>query len=265
MVRLSTNVDEYSDMLLFSATGIGPCTRPANFAADSKGDVRDAVRLQYAHKTKVNPLRLKDLGEDMDNLPIVAMKLGYNLEWLSPQMRVMWEQVRLRHSSAMTNITPADVSATPRRGQRRPALALADASADASPTTPIAAPGAVTPVARRQADRIIDVGEPAVLPAEPVAAWSVPVLRLPRLPGRRNAVPIAPAGDGDDFDGVGLAAAPADIPVGGDGGVEAEIALNDIPPLFAGQHVDDVGSDHDESPRHSDDGGDGGDRSVDID
>ena len=134
MVRLSTIVDEYSDMLLFAATGIGPCTKPANFAAESKGAVRDAVRLQYAHKMKVTPLRLRDLGEDLDNLPIVAMKLGYHVEWLSPQMKVMWEQVRSRHSGQMTNLAP-DLADTPRRGGfgRRPALAIGDAS---SPTTP---------------------------------------------------------------------------------------------------------------------------------
>ena len=206
MVRLSTIIDEYSDMLLFASTGIGPCTKPSNFAADSKGAVRDAVRLQYAHKIKVAPLRLRDLGDDMDNLPIVAMKLGYNVEWLSPQMKVMWEQVRLRHSSAMTNLTDSSISSTPRRAGRRLALAIGDA------VTPLAARGEVDP----------DEAEPAVLPEAPAAAWSVPRLRLPRLPDRRPAAPVAPAGDDDDDDGDVVPAAAAGN--GGNAGGDAEVA-----------------------------------------
>lgn len=265
MIRLSTISDEYTDMILFVSTGIGPVTKPGNFAAESKGEVRDAARSQHAHKMKLAPQRLRDLGEDLDNLPIVAMKLGYHVEWLSPQMKEMWEQVRSRHSAAMCDI-PA---AAPRRGfgGQRQSMALTDAAAPSTPQTP-GTPA--TPEAARHIHRVEGAEEPMLgFPAAAPVAWSVPALRLPRLPGgRRNAAPIAPADDDDDDDDHGRggpAAAHAVQQLGGGGQAVARLDL-----LVGAPHLED-GDDSDGSPRSgagrhdADNSDDGVDRSVDLD
>lgn len=67
---------------------------------------RQGERLVYSVKVKLRkqPERLRHLTDDLDNLGVVAMRLGYVAEWLSPGLRQQYEAARLRAGFTMPSM-----------------------------------------------------------------------------------------------------------------------------------------------------------------
>ena len=91
MVRLSQLSEEETDWLLYCVASISPVTKPADFGTDTKGQTRRNVAQQYRAMMKRNPSRLGQLSEELDNVGTVAMKLGYEPDWLSPELRAQYD------------------------------------------------------------------------------------------------------------------------------------------------------------------------------
>ena len=220
-MRLSQLTDEETDLLLFIVAGINPATKPTDMAASNKGGARDAAREQHICKMSKHRGRLQHLTDELDNLPAVAMRMGYSPEWLSPELRAQYEAARLRG-------VPNDHHG---RQAERPPAAERPVPALVAPAPPPAIPEVVPAdrVLRRRTSLPIEdrrrpegaavpmvvAGPPA--PREeavgrPVVGWNLPALELPPLPGA-GAVP---------------AHAPAP-PVVEEGGLEA-----DVEEVFAG-------------------------------
>ena len=85
---------EQLDLLLYIVTGISPATRPHDFGANCKRDAQKMCRQQHLQQIKRQPGRMDQLTDDLDNLPVVAMRLGYQPEWLSPALRQAYFQSR---------------------------------------------------------------------------------------------------------------------------------------------------------------------------
>ena len=87
MVRTSQLCEEEVDCLIYVLCGVLPDTRMHDIGCYTKGEVRDALRTQYQVKNKKNPNRLQVLGSELDNLVLVAHKLGYPMRLFSPNAR----------------------------------------------------------------------------------------------------------------------------------------------------------------------------------
>ena len=94
MMTLAQLTCEQLDLLLYIVTGISPATRPHDFGANCKRDARKMCRQQHLQQIKRQPGRMDQLTDDLDNLPVVAMRLGYQPEWLSPALRQAYFQSR---------------------------------------------------------------------------------------------------------------------------------------------------------------------------
>ena len=135
MMTLAQLTCEQLDLLLYIVTGISPATRPHDFGASCKRDARRMCRQQHLQKLKRQPGRMDQLTDELDNLPVVAMRLGYQPEWLSPALRQAFIQSR----SAM-NAPPAIGSGTGCNGGGAPPALVAPAAV--APVAPAAvAPG----------------------------------------------------------------------------------------------------------------------------
>ena len=75
MVRITQLDDEMVDLLLFILSGVLPNTRIVDLGVETKGQARAAVRSQYMVKMKKNQSRLNIMSEELDNLPMVALRL----------------------------------------------------------------------------------------------------------------------------------------------------------------------------------------------
>ena len=76
MVTVAQLGEEQVDLLLFVLAGVLPSTRVSDMGAVTKGDARGVVRRQYQVKLRKNATRLSHLSEELDNLPMVAMRMG---------------------------------------------------------------------------------------------------------------------------------------------------------------------------------------------
>ena len=94
MMRLSQLTDEQVDLLLYICTGISPLTRPNDMGATDKRHARVMAHQQHAVKIERQPTRLQQMSDEMDNLASVAMRLGYAAEWLSPELRQVYDRGR---------------------------------------------------------------------------------------------------------------------------------------------------------------------------
>ena len=161
MVRVSQLDAEDIDLLLFILTGVGPDTKPHSLGSSTKGEVRLSLMLIYETKLRKSPNRLKMISDELDNLLVVGMRMGYRFQWLSNKYK---EMVRMMQAGAgLHAIAP-----------RNPA-ALEDASDDAQPALADARPLAIE-------DR------PAVMEPSTPSPTSTPKAKR----SRRNAAPSPP-------------------------------------------------------------------------
>ena len=190
MLRLSQLSDEEIDLLLYILTGISPMTRPVDLGAGTKREAREAARLQSQVKARKQPERLRHLTEDLDNLGVVAMRLGYAPEWLSPDLRRQYNAARERAGMAQQSMWTGGIGDTPKKA----ALAIENPEAEAEPEPPVVtAPPA--PKKRSAAEAFgarakACPSKPVAQPAEPVenspinVSWQVPALNMTRLTPR---------------------------------------------------------------------------------
>ena len=87
MATISQLGEEEVDFLLFIATGISPRTRPGDLGVRTKGEAMKTVAQQYRAKMRRNPSRLNMLSEELNHLGLTAMKMGYDVRWLSDELR----------------------------------------------------------------------------------------------------------------------------------------------------------------------------------
>ena len=92
--------EEAIDMMMWIVCGIAPHTKPSNFGCDCKAAVRRQAKEQSDSRRASQPGRLNLLSEDWDNVPAVAMKLGYREEWLNPTTFAAWDRARRRREEA---------------------------------------------------------------------------------------------------------------------------------------------------------------------
>ena len=99
MLKLVNLDDEGTDLGVFCCSGVLPNVRPSDFGVNlTKGMVRRQIRQLYLEKHTRNPQRLALLSEELDNLPMVAMRAGYPVELLTPHMRETWDRCRQQFS-----------------------------------------------------------------------------------------------------------------------------------------------------------------------
>ena len=87
MLKVTQLDDEFVDLLLFVLAGVLPDQRPCNMGVATKGEARTQVREMYDVKLEKNASRLSMLSEEFDNLPLVALRLGYPLKCCSLELR----------------------------------------------------------------------------------------------------------------------------------------------------------------------------------
>lgn len=106
MLSLARLSCEETDILLFVVAGVAPVIRPGDFGVENKRGARKVVRTEHQRKMKRCPGRLAQLSDDLDNLFLIAMELGYKSEWLSPSFRTHWQQDCGTHGVALTQGHP---------------------------------------------------------------------------------------------------------------------------------------------------------------
>ena len=105
MVRLTSLSEEEVDLLLYCLSGVLPSVRVCDLGVQLKGEARDAVRGQYLHKLRRFPTRLRLLSEELDNLPQVAMRLGYPESHLSSHLQQLLTTWKLGQGMATRLLT----------------------------------------------------------------------------------------------------------------------------------------------------------------
>ena len=83
MLKVSQLECEYVDILVFVLAGVLPSSKVCDFGTELKRDCRAAVRQIYLSKMRKNRSRLDILSEELDNLPMVGLRLGYPVELMS--------------------------------------------------------------------------------------------------------------------------------------------------------------------------------------
>jgi hypothetical protein len=94
MVKVAQLDEEQVGLLLLDLAGILPSTKVSDMGAVTKGDAREAVRRQYQVKLRKNATRLSHLSEELDNLPMVALRMGYPAELFSPPLKKAYDEMR---------------------------------------------------------------------------------------------------------------------------------------------------------------------------
>ena len=107
MVKVAQLDEEQVDLLLFVLAGILPSTRVSDMGAVTKGDAREAVRRQYQVKLRKNATRLSHLSEELDNLPMVAMRMGYPAELFSPPLKKAYDEMRSVRMGGVSSGSPS--------------------------------------------------------------------------------------------------------------------------------------------------------------
>lgn len=183
MVRLAGLEDENADLLLFSCTGILPNIKPLDFGVSSKGELRTTAKAQYDERNKRNMSRLSGLSEELDNIPMTAIRLGFPYDLLSPRYQSMLQLIRNNvHPGQAQDMPPASFQPP---SQSSGALSLADGSvSEAAPAAQLGGQGVAAIVAQ---------GGHGVMPAAPqqeqadahmvhnaahVASFSLPKMRF---------------------------------------------------------------------------------------
>ena len=128
MVKVAQLDEEQVGLLLFVLAGILPSTKVSDMGAVTKGDAREAVRRQYQVKLRKNATRLSHLSEELDNLPMVALRMGYPAELFSPPLKKAYDEMRsVRMQSVSLGSPPSAKGLVALGGSVKP-LQLTDAS-----------------------------------------------------------------------------------------------------------------------------------------
>ena len=176
---------------------------------DLHGECRDEVRCMYLSKLRKNSTRLNILSDDYDNIPHVALSLGYPPSLLSPRLKEFYQRY-IAHMSELPGPSPSPILADDVASQvggharSQPALALTDAavpdpssvSGDASPVLTTTAPEAPTttqqstPTQQRN-ELVVGIAPVIVGTNEPQVSWTMPRMTIARLPNRSGETPPA--------------------------------------------------------------------------
>ena len=137
MLKVSQISEEQVDLLIFVLTGVSPCTKVCDLGCQTKGQARDACRSQYLVRMRKNPSRLDIMAEELDNLPMVALRCGYDPALFSPELREKYQEATNR-SGAMQAATVSPCVRQAREEARPVHQALEDAKGECppAPTTP---------------------------------------------------------------------------------------------------------------------------------
>jgi len=92
MVKVAQLDEGQVGLLLFVLAGILPSTKVSDMGAVTKGDAREAVRRQYQVKLRKNATRLSHLSEELGNLPMVALRMGYPAELCRPPLKKAYDE-----------------------------------------------------------------------------------------------------------------------------------------------------------------------------
>ena len=95
LIKVSQMEEEMVDMLIFSLAGVLPSARPIDMCTSTKGEFRTQVRDMYQVKLEMNASRLSMLSDEFDNLPLVALRLGYPIDCCSPGLRARLDAMRV--------------------------------------------------------------------------------------------------------------------------------------------------------------------------
>ena len=109
MGRSSQFSDDEVDMVLYALTAILPSTRVQEFGATTKGELRDQAYAQNARIFKRDPQRLALLAENLENLPMICLRLGYPPDMFPPKLYAEWRERNMSagHSQAVPPSLPA--------------------------------------------------------------------------------------------------------------------------------------------------------------
>ena len=86
-MRISHLSEEAVDCLVYILCGVSPDTKVADMGCSTKGEIRENLRCQFMVKSRKKPNRLAVLGDELDNLHIVAARLGYSMALFTPNTR----------------------------------------------------------------------------------------------------------------------------------------------------------------------------------
>ena len=200
---LSQLDDEDVDYLLFITTTISPLTNPREFGCKTKGEFRASIARLFRSKMARNPSRLSGLSEELDNLGITAMKMGYREEWLSPERVEAWRHAKGKRVGMpeMQHLPRASPSPDAKSGER---TSLAERSRTRSPTAARRNVLALEDGRRARAAAPSRRDAEAVRAASPSAtsvgsrgsgggaqvavAWSMPEMELPKFKESQSSV-----------------------------------------------------------------------------
>lgn len=195
MVKVSQLDDECVDLLLFVLSGVLPNTKVSDLGVRMKGEARAAIRQQYLVKLRKNRSRLTILAEELDNLPMVAHRLGYPVHLFSPKLREVWDALKASQGAAYRAAAetlgaasaPADTRSTAAGIVGHAPLAIADGQ-EGTPTRPSPLP-ILAATAQEQ-------HTPKAAPAlAPQVGLSLPPMRL--QVARSPPPPVAPGSPSD--------------------------------------------------------------------
>ena len=186
MVKVSQLSEEFVDLLVFILTGVSPNTKVTDLGVQTKRQAREALRRQYLVRLKKNPSRFDIMSAELDNLPLVAMRSGFDPQLFSPQLKANFAN-SLQNMGMMpghaSNGDSASSGLTP--SQRRDVPQIEDGSAHEASTGSASGPSGSGD--SQVAPPINPVGQPSV-------ALALPPLKLPaRLrPGSKTLKQAAP-------------------------------------------------------------------------
>ena len=96
MLKVSQISEEAVDLLVFVLAGVSPNTKVCDLGCTTKGEARDACRSQYLVRMRKNPSRFDILAEELGNLPMVALRCGFDPNLFSPQTKAQYLEARDR-------------------------------------------------------------------------------------------------------------------------------------------------------------------------
>jgi len=87
MLKTSQLACENVDLLNFCLVGVLPSTKNSELGCSYKGELRTCWKKMYNAKLQRNASRLSVISEELDNLPMAAIRLGFPVELMSPPVR----------------------------------------------------------------------------------------------------------------------------------------------------------------------------------
>ena len=94
MIKLAHLNEEQVDMMCYVVFGLLPDSKAQDWGCDTKRNIMTAARQQYITRLQKNASRLDALSEEWDNLAMIAMRIGYPEQLLSPDMKSKWLHIK---------------------------------------------------------------------------------------------------------------------------------------------------------------------------